>query len=417
MQTRPHRPFRLLVALLVAALAPTGAPTALDAWASGSVCDARGVAVQKDGKVIVVAHARPGYGTSIEVHRFSTRGQPDQSFGSGSRSVLNIGEQIVDARIALDGRQRPVVFVRHESGRHFSIVRLTRSGLLDDDFGDHGRVDAAMPLSVADFAVDSQRRILVTGGSIASGDVDVLVRRFRESGEFDEDFGDVAIDLGGVESGLAIEIDRSDRVLVASSIGASNDLAVVRLTDTGNLDLSWGVGGLAVLSTPGDGPIFDMALSARGEPTVTTYSRDHGQSWVAAGLSRVGQPRFDFGDSGIVVVDGSRSGDASSVVIDKKSRVIVVGYIGGAAAAVRLLANGAMDSRFGIGGFVWFPDRPPASDYLETWYSASLARTGRIVLAGTTERPGSRIGMVAVLLPNGRPNPRFGDGGLVRMGE
>src|SRR5205823_14849260 len=162
----------------------------------------------------------------------------------------------------------------------------------------------------------------------------------------------------------------------------------------GSLDTSFGNGGIVTTSFPGQGSYaFALALQsdgkiiAAGTDYVNFSSEDN--SDTDFGLERYnpdGTPDTTFGNGGQVTTDfDGFNDDAFSVLIQPDGKIVAVGSAKNPTnyydfAAVRYLANGTIDTTFGVAGNVrtdfGFADFDQAR-------SAVLQPDGKIVAAGT----------------------------------
>ena len=142
-------------------------------------------------------------------------------------------------------------------------------GDLDATFGTGGTVTTAIN-SGADraygVAVDSQGRVILVGSSHNGSDYDIAVVRYNADGSLDTSFstdGIVTTDFGGDDDyGLAVVVDSQDRVIVSGGIGYGSgaDFAVVRYTPAGVLDSSFDGDG-KLLTDFGSGEDYGQAVA------------------------------------------------------------------------------------------------------------------------------------------------------------
>ncbi|MDP9416490.1 MAG: hypothetical protein M3P48_01305 [Actinomycetota bacterium] len=160
------------------------------------------------------------------------------------------------------------------------------------------------------------------------------------------------------------------RLLVAGDVGSANsDSAVARLTSRGRLDASFAGDGTAVLPLS---PRSDEALGVDSLP---------GGGLVLTGAAVA---RWSVNHEGDEVDDYD-------------------------AFVVRLQPNGAPDAGFGNRGVVTLrTGRRP--DAFEQAQAALALPDGRLLVAGTDDQGV----FLAQLLPDGRPNPLFGEDGVAR---
>lgn len=304
--------------------------------------------------------------------------EPDQRmidwrFGSNGRMVIPFdegGNWRDDGYAAVEQADGKVVVagvVELGGGRTaIGLMRLTRAGNLDIPFGGAGNgrhvVDLGASNSTGAYAaaVQDDGKIVVAGwitGPAHQGE-NFLVMRFNANGTLDTGFGlsgrtAIAFDLGGSRNdwatGLAIQDD--GKIVVAGNVqrgGADDrDIGIVRLNPSGGADAG-------------------------------------------------------FGDSGklVVVIDrgGGNDAQATSVAIQRDGKIAVAGWVttdsnGMDAMALRVLANGASDTGFGINGVVTFHmgtrqclDEQAMAIKAVSWNQIIpvVASQRRLILAGTT---------------------------------
>lgn len=237
---------------------------------------ASGVAVQPaDGKVVVGGFATEFRGgvpvTRAVVFRLTDGGALDATFGPGTpdgwirKQAQSPIDEINDPAdssddaceaiaIAPDGKVLCAGWTESKGAtpiRSFFVYRADSSGKDDTTFG-LGSVAALayqptnLPGTARSVHALADGRVVVTGES----DGKAVVVRLDAQGRTDASFattGIVKIDaLGTVTTEARSAIDREGRVLVVTSTGADNDIALARVTDQGAVDTSFGENGRAI---------------------------------------------------------------------------------------------------------------------------------------------------------------------------
>ncbi|MBN8481498.1 MAG: hypothetical protein J0L88_07920, partial [Xanthomonadales bacterium] len=105
--------------------------------------DARAIAVQADGRILVAGSASgSGANPDLLVMRFNADGTPDASFNSTGRVLTSFGLDDAANAIALQGDGRIVVagsaIPPGGSSRDMIVARYTGNGVLDPGFGSNG---------------------------------------------------------------------------------------------------------------------------------------------------------------------------------------------------------------------------------------------------------------------------------------
>ena len=127
-----------------------------DVGISGS--NATGVALQKDGKIVVAGYAVKNSGTGYDFAcvRYNTDGNIDQSFGDGGKIMTSVGQgdgeanavavqsdgKIIVAGSVYFGDTTAPILLRDDS--QFAVVRYDASGKLDMSFNAAGSVLTAV---------------------------------------------------------------------------------------------------------------------------------------------------------------------------------------------------------------------------------------------------------------------------------
>ncbi|MFN2545177.1 MAG: hypothetical protein ABR600_11515 [Actinomycetota bacterium] len=200
---------------------------------SGNV-DARGVALQEDGKIVVVGigDPTPGVrGSSLVVVRYLPNGSLDAGFGQGGVVRQIIGEdEPTGIAIAPDGG---ILLLTRDA-----VGRLTTDGSFDAEFGNQGW----RGIGDGDFSalvIQSDGRIVLGGESI---DCTFALWRVLPDGTMDDSFGDggestvpVPNHEFGVYRGLALQADGkilAAGTATATACGIDEAVAVARYLDT-----------------------------------------------------------------------------------------------------------------------------------------------------------------------------------------
>jgi uncharacterized delta-60 repeat protein len=184
------------------ALDPTFGANGRAATTVGSGARASAVAIQPDGKIVVVGDVlRSGSERDIALVRYNPNGTPDLSFGENGRVVVAISNQneVINA-VAIDGNGRIVVVGSIEPFddtpiTDFLIVRFTPNGALDATFGNGGAVTASQGStdSFNAVAIQPNGRIVAAGGTSDGGLA--VVMGFTPNGVIDQSFGDFGLNF------------------------------------------------------------------------------------------------------------------------------------------------------------------------------------------------------------------------------
>ena len=158
--------------------------------------EGRSVAVQTDGKIVVVGYATAGSTEKFALARYNADGTMDTSFGGTGRVMTAVGiTGSIATGVALqkDGKIVAAGYDVNSSGRgyDFACLRYNTDGGLDQSFGDHGKVTTAVGQGNGKgnaVAVQSDGKITVAGSASAGDNSEFAVVRYDASGELDMSF-------------------------------------------------------------------------------------------------------------------------------------------------------------------------------------------------------------------------------------
>jgi|GEM_PF-981638 uncharacterized delta-60 repeat protein len=355
---------------------------------------ARSVAIQPDGKVIVVG----GFG-AFSIARYNIDGSLDTSFGSGGVVNTSIGSGGGDGySVTLQSDGKIIVGgyhwdVNQPNQPDFALARYNTNGSLDTTFGNGGKV-------ITNFGQDFGKNVLIQSdgkiiltGYIGNGNADYVLVRYNSNGSLDTSFG-----TGGKVNGTnghAAVIMPNGKIIVAgaASNGNDNDFALARYNSNGSLDTTFGNAG-RVLAPVGISyeRIQTIVVQPDGKMVVGGYvwnvwNGSNQEDLAIARFNADGTLDNSFGNNGRVITPLSASTDdrVTGITIQPNGKIVVAGYIqeGGTSlerTSVLLAYNpdGSLDSSFGAGGQVITTIE---SHYDENSVVATQA-DGKIVLVG-----------------------------------
>jgi uncharacterized delta-60 repeat protein len=378
------------------------------------------LAIQHNGRIVVVGRAstREGYGR-FAVVRYRTDGALDRRFGGDGivTTDLTVREDAATGvAIQPDGKIVVVGIATGARGRaRFAVVRYERNGTLDGTFGDDGsvtvRVAAGGDNDAGDVAIGPDGRIVVVG--TASALHAIALARLDASGGLDPTFdGDGKVTWApgdGFASGSAVALQPDGRIVVAGQAwteSAFDGVVVLRYEPEGTLDEAFGVDGVATAEftagTDGGGDgAGGVALQPDGKIVVAGDAGGPAEYTSRFGLARFGDDGVldeTFGDDGTIRTNFTRLDDsAGDLAIQPDGRIVAVGVAGfgwgslSTFALARYEADGSLDDAFGDAGRLRtsFGGAGPGDliDILGARAAAvELQPDGRIVVAGEVNR-------------------------------
>ena len=190
---------------------------------------------------------------SLDTHA-QTVGSIDRDFGEDGFAALDMGRSknnVQRMAVRPDGKILLAGGERNEVDGGFCVVRLGTKGKIDRSFGEYGKVIIPLEGELRDIHLLNSGKILLAGYINKGPDKDFVVIRLNEDGSVDKSFADKGkkvVNLGGTDEGWAIAIQKDGSILIAGNTYAQSwmqrDFVVVKLHPEGNLDESFGNGGI-----------------------------------------------------------------------------------------------------------------------------------------------------------------------------
>jgi uncharacterized delta-60 repeat protein len=374
---------------------------------------AHGVAMQADGKIVVVGTTYTNNDFSNEdfaIARYNADGTLDDAFGVKGRVTLDfpglaaVASSVVvqrDGKIVVAGGAFPLFTFLGD----FKVVRFNRNGTLDASFGTGGIVTSSFPGQgsfASAVALQADGRIIAAGtdyvdfSNDVSSNTDFALARYNIDGSPDTTFGaggQVTTDFNGFNDDVfSVLVQRDGRIVAVGSALSqvtSYDFAAARYLANGALDTSFGAGGKVTTDFGDQG--LDQARSAVLQPdgrivaAGLAVSLDGGTSnFAVARYKANGAIDKTFGGDGRMQVSfGSCCQSAHSVLLQSDGRIVVVGYPDSESSdsdftLARLNPDGSLDPSFGTGGRV----RTSFGDLNGGANGATLQADGKIVAVG-----------------------------------
>jgi uncharacterized delta-60 repeat protein len=340
------------------------------------------------------------------LERFNNDGTPDETFGTKGLVNLDLDTPLstssddakavaiqADGKIVVAGNSTPT-----GGSSNVVLARLDKNGKLDATFGADGNADGTpdgvvqVSFGNGDDAVDAiaiqqDGKIVVAGDTTSNtgnGSQNMVVARVNANGSLDATFGAgnadgtpdgvVSLSLGaGNDEAKAVAIQANGKIVIAgNTIGSDNssNIAVARLNGDGSLDATFGVGNadgtpdgvVAVSLSNGDDKAKAVALQADGKILVggVTVGSDDSSNVAVARLNSDGTADVSFGagtadgtpDGSVSLSFGAGDDKLKGLLLQADGKILIVGSNTAAdgssnAVVARLNSNGALDSSFG----------------------------------------------------------------------
>jgi uncharacterized delta-60 repeat protein len=251
----------------------------------GAANTAFDVAIQARGGIVLAGTD----GEDFVLLRLRADGSMDRGFGDRGVVRTDFNGFTDTARAVAIGANGSIVaggWAQSEATRtDFALARYDKRGALDGTFGNDGRATTdflGYEDAITDLVLDRAGGVIASGSAggfpgDADQSTDVALARYDADGALDPSFGvggTVRTDFGSFfDHGEGMVLQRDGKIVVGShSVGdGSSSAAVARYDADGDLDRSFGVGGIADSGAPvSSDDVGGVALQSDGRIVVAT---------------------------------------------------------------------------------------------------------------------------------------------------
>jgi uncharacterized delta-60 repeat protein len=220
----------------------------------GSADRALGIALQADGKLVVVGDVLVAGNADVGLARYEDDGSLDASFGGGDGLVTTPVGAATDSgnavRIQSDGKIVVACRTFNGTDNDVALLRYEDDGTLDASFGGGDGIvthDLGAADSVDDLVIDPVTgAITVTGYSTTMSDNDLFLVRFEADGTLDGTFdgdGIVEVDVGAADQGHNVVAGGAGGIYVSGAVDGF--FSVLAFDAAGALDPAFAGDGIA----------------------------------------------------------------------------------------------------------------------------------------------------------------------------
>lgn len=315
---------------------------------------------------------------------FLRDGDLDPSFGDNGKVMQQIGCTGLTARDSDIGPFGKIVVVGDCTANYNNsfIARFNPDGSLDTSFGLYGyiiySVTGATPYSSAQkVLVLKDNSILVAG---TRNTYTAYVMKFNHSGSIDTSFANAGTFINPFstrENVVDLNYDNNGRIILC---GGYTSITFMRLLGNGQLDTSFGQGGLlAVVLEPGTAhSINDTVITSDNKIIATGYLGGVLGHFGALKITEQGTLDSSFGNGGKVIFN--INGEGRGITEQNNGKIVIVGFSNPGKVCVRLNPDGSTDNSFGNNGFF-----VNTNNIIHSYQDVLAQSDGKIIIGGVAK--------------------------------
>jgi uncharacterized delta-60 repeat protein len=328
------------------------------------------MALQADGKTVVVGRVWTGLSNDLAVVRYNPDGNLDPSFGRQGVVTTDFTSPDMPRYLGPSYDEASALLIQADGKLVVggtSLVRYNPDGSLDASFGVGGRVRTVARA----LALQRDGKLVAIGAAEGT----FALARYYPDGSVDSSFGTDGVVISQISrvdaaNDMALQTDGKLVVVGQAFDGRRIDFAMVRYHPDGTLDHSFGTGGkvtsdfcahqieeqyaqhVGLGTIQGGG--WRVGVQTDGKIVVTgTPSNVLCSGSVMFRYNSDGSLDTTFGESGRVTTAMTRNdGSFGAQVIQDDGKIVVVGTSGKGFAVARYNPDGTLDHTFGTGGKV-----------------------------------------------------------------
>lgn len=326
----------------------------------------RRIALQTDGKIVVVGNAN-AFGTSdFAIVRFNPNGSLDSTFSGDGKAVFGLGaaaDDAFDAVIQADGKIVVVgTTVGATTGNDWGALRLNTDGSLDNTFGSNGSTSIKVTTTSdeARSAVLQPDGNIVIAGSATAGEQRVSLGRIKPNGNLDSTFGTNGVliqDFGAAgQIAESVKLQSDGKIVIAGRISTSTAF-VGRFNANGTLDTGFDGDGIKAVTINTLNAFYGVTVQADGKLLCVgnTGGTTEKNDFLIARYNADGtaDAAFNGGNPVITNFDGQSDIAFDALLNPSTGKFVVIGQatdgLGAAFPGVGLAgynANGTLDNAF-----------------------------------------------------------------------
>ena len=300
------------------------------------------IALQSDGKALLAGRCV----IVICMLRYNADGTLDASFGNSGTILSSVQSESADAMaVQPDGKIVLVGKCVNSFLNQFCALRYNANGTPDTSFNNTGKIVTTISggSEAKAVAMQTDGKILVAGWCWNGSNYDFCALRYNANGTLDTTWAaGSAIGAGKAQTAIGSSNDHANamalqpdgKVVLAGNciVATPSSFCALRYNTNGTLDLSFGSGGTVVTAVGDDARVFGVVVQPDGKIVLAGYC-DVGGNRDFCALRYHGNGVVDttFGNNGVVITGIGVSADgALAVALQPDGKLLLGGQCIGA---------------------------------------------------------------------------------------
>ncbi|SHF45536.1 T9SS type A sorting domain-containing protein [Flavisolibacter ginsengisoli] len=386
--------------------------------------------MQADGKIIIGGTTQTSDKKDFALARFNTDGTLDNSFsgdGSVTMDFSSTDDSFFGMALQPNGKIVMVGSTYDNVRDRIALARFNSDGTADNSFSGDGKLQTNLigAAGANGVAIQPDGKIVIAGYFSQSGVIRMALARYLPDGNMDLSFGlnGFQFIVNGWNSVAKAIVIQPDGKIIAGGFTLNNvnvmQFMLVRLNTDGSLDPTFSGDGIQISQmTDNDDLVNAMALQTDGKIVVAGAARTYAyQDFIVARYTADGNLDNSFSSDGFDIpgvneYQSTAGASASSLVILPSGKIMIAGtyrYSMGIAVA-GYHADGTLNNSFGVAGIL--KDFKHSS---RTVYEASAVQPdGKIITAGVTQMSPEALDFIVIRYnKNGSYDMSFSGDGVV----
>lgn len=242
--------------------------------------EGKDIAVQPDGKIIIVGFSQFYEGINLVIIRLNSDGSRDESFNNNGIVKMRVNNNSSYANavsLQTDGKIIVGGYFKNGSTSQAIILRINPNGILDTTFGNQGITTITTGNNndiIKDVAIQSDGKIVACGENALYGSKDFMTLRLNTDGSLDTTFNTTGIVFTGFgtneDTASCLTMQSDGKILVGGygqttiSTNTSINYCIARYNTNGTLDTTFSSDGKTSLGYPNVSDMMNTILVSSG---------------------------------------------------------------------------------------------------------------------------------------------------------